>query len=127
MDKNKAFPLYGVNMIKINGYDFKYANGYSIVKNKDELILRIDCEVSNERQYKFLMKTLNDILSNSDEFDILLFNDVRYADGSKGNIVDKYKCVVADGEILTVNRQETTNICFPFKIKAKIEELYEID
>ena len=125
MNRNKEFALYGVDMIEINGFNFKFANGYSIIKDKDELILRIDCEVSNERQYKFLMKTLNDILSNSDEFDILLFNDVRYADGSKGNIVDKYKCVVADGEILTVNRQETTNICFPFKIKAKIEELYE--
>ena len=31
MDKNKAFALYGVNMIKINGYDFKYANGYTII------------------------------------------------------------------------------------------------
>ena len=127
MNKNKEFAFYGLSMIEINDYKFEYANGYSIVKNKDELILRIDCEVSNERQYKFLMKSLNDILCNSDEFDILLFNDVRYADGSKGNIVDKYKCVVADGEILTVNRQEVTNICFPFKIKVKIEELYEID
>ena len=125
MNRNKEFALYGVDMIEINGFNFEFANGYSIIKDKDELILHIDCEVSNERQYKFLMKTLNDILSDSDEFDILLFNDVRYADGSKGNIVDKYKCVVADGEILTVNRQETTNICFPFKIKAKIEELYE--
>ena len=113
---------YITEKLKINK-DINIYNYYP--KDKDELILRIDCEVSNEKQYKFLMKTLNDIVSNSDEFDILLFNDVRYADGSKGNIVDKYKCVVADGEILTVNRQETTNICFPFKIKAKIEELYE--
>ena len=123
MDKNKAFALYGVNMIKINGYDFKYANGYTIIKNKDELILRIDCEVSNERQYKFLMKSLNDILCGSNEFDILLFNDIRYADGTKGNIVDKYKCVIPDGEIFTVNKKEVTDICFPFKIKAKIKEL----
>ena len=123
MDKNKVFALYGVNMIEINGFHFKYANGYTIIKDKDELILRINCEVSNEKQYKFLMKTLNDILSNSDEFDILLFNDVRYADGSKGNIVDKYKCVVADGEIFTVNKKEVTDMCFPFKIKAKIKEL----
>ena len=71
------------------------------------------------------MKCLNDVLCNLDEFNISLYHDVRYADGTKGNIVDKYKCVVADGEILTVNRQETTNICFPFKIKSKIEELYE--
>ena len=123
MDKNKAFALYGVNMIKINGYDFKYANGYTIIKNKDDLILYIDCEVSDEIQYNFLMKSLNDVLCGSNEFNISLYNDVRYADGTKGNIVDKYKCVVADGEILTVNRQETTNICFPFKIKAKIKEL----
>ena len=41
MDKNKVFALYGVNMIEINGYDFKYANGYTIIKNKDELILYI--------------------------------------------------------------------------------------
>ena len=123
MDKNKAFALYGVNMIKINGYDFKYANGYTIIKDKDEFILRIDCEVSNERQYKFLMKTLNDILCSSNEFDILLFNDIRYADGTKGNIVDKYKCVIPDGEIFTVNKKEVTDICFPFKIKAKIKEL----
>ena len=127
MNKNKEFVFYGLSMIEINDYKFEYANGYSIVKNKDELILRIDCEVSNERQYKFLMKTLNDILCSSNEFDILLFNDIRYADGTKGNIVDKYKCVVADGEILTVNKQETSNICFPFKIKEKIEELYDIN
>ena len=127
MDRDKVFALYGVNMIEINGFNFKYANGYTIIKDKDELILRIDCEVSNERQYKFLMKTLNNILCSSNEFDILLFNDIRYVDGTKGNIVDKYKCVVADGEILTVNRQEVTNICFPFKIKEKIEELYEIN
>ena len=123
MNKNKEFAFYGLSMIEINDYKFEYANGYSIVKNKDELILRIDCEVSNERQYKFLMKSLNDILCNSDEFDILLFNDVRYTDGTKGNIVDKYKCVVADGEIFTVNKKEVTDICFPFKIKAKIKEL----
>ena len=85
--------------------------------------MRIDCEVSNERQYKFLMKSLNDILCSSNEFDILLFNDVRYADGTKGNIVDKYKCVIPDGEIFTVNKKEVTDMCFPFKIKAKIEEL----
>ena len=123
MNKNKEFAFYGLDMIEINGFNFKYANGYSIVKNKDEFILRIDCEVSNERQYKFLMKSLNDILCNSDEFDILLFNDVRYTDGTKGNIVDKYKCVIPDGEIFTVNKTEVTDMCFPFKIKAKIEEL----
>ena len=117
MDKNKPFALYGVNMIKINEYDFKYANGYTIIKNKDDLILYIDCEVSDEIQYNFLMKSLNDVLCGSNEFNISLYNDVRYADGTKGNIVDKYKCVVADGEILTVNRQEITNICFLFKIK----------
>ena len=127
MNKNKEFVFYGLSMIEINDYKFEYANGYSIVKNKDELILRINCEISNERQYKFLMKSLNDILCNSDEFDILLFNDVRYTDGTKGNIVDKYKCVVADGEIFSVNQGEVTNICFPFKIKSKIEELYEIN
>ena len=70
MNKNKEFAFYGLSMIEINDYKFEYANGYSIVKNKDELILRIDCEISNERQYKFLMKSLNDILCNSDEFDI---------------------------------------------------------
>ena len=123
MNRNKEFALYGVDMIEINGFNFKYANGYTIIKDKDELILRIDCEISNERQYKFLMKSLNDILCNSDEFDILLFNDARYTDGTKGNIVDKYKCVVADGEIFTVNKKEVTDMCFPFKIKAKIKEL----
>ena len=123
MDKDKVFALYGVNMIEINGFNFKYANGYTIIKDKDELILRIDCEVSNERQYKFLMKSLNDVLCGSNEFNISLYNDVRYADGTKGNIVDKYKCVVADGEIFTVNKKEVTDMCFPFKIKAKIKEL----
>ena len=123
MNKNKEFAFYGLSMIEINDYKFEYANGYSIVKNKDELILRIDCEVSNERQYKFLMKSLNDILCNSDEFDILLFNDARYTDGTKGNIVDKYNCVVADGEIFTVDKHKITDICFPFKIKAKIKEI----
>lgn len=123
MDKNKAFALYGVNMIEINGYNFKYANGYTIIKNKDDLMLYIDCEVADEEQYKFLMKSLNDVLCGSNEFNISLFHDVRYADGTKGNIVDKYKCVIADGEIFTVNIQEVTDMCFPFKIKAKIEEL----
>ena len=123
MDKNKVFALYGVNMIEINGYDFKYANGYTIIKNKDDLILYIDCEVSDEIQYNFLMKSLNDVLCGSNEFNISLFHDVRYTDGTKGNIVDKYKCVIADGEIFTVNKQEVTDMCFPFKIKAKIEEL----
>lgn len=123
MVKNKAFALYGVNMIEINGYDFKYANGYTIIKNKDDLMLYINCEVADEEQYKFLMKSLNDVLCGSNEFNISLYNDVRYADGTKGNIVDKYKCVIADGEIFTVNKQEVTNMCFPFKIKAKIEEL----
>lgn len=123
MDKNKVFALYGVNMIEINGYNFKYANGYTIIKDKDELKLYIDCEVSDEEQYRFLMKSLNDVLRGSNEFNISLFHDVRYADGTKGNIVDKYKCVIADGEIFTVNKQEVTDMCFPFKIKAKIEEL----
>ena len=123
MDKNKVFPLYGVNMIKINGYDFKYANGYTIIKNKDDLILYIDCEVSDEIQYNFLMKSLNDVLCGSNEFNISLYNDVRYADGTKGNMVDKYKCVIPDGKIFTVNKKEVTDICFPFKIKAKIKEL----
>ena len=124
MDKNKAFALYGVNMIEINGYNFKYANGYTIIKNKDELILYIDCEVSDKEQYEFLMKRLNDVLCGSNEFNISLYHDVRYADGTKGNIVNKYKCVIADGEIFTVNKKEITDMCFPFKIKAKIEELY---
>ena len=106
MDKNKVFALYGVNMIDINGFNFKYVNGYTIIKNKDDLILHIDCEVSDEEQYEFLMKCLNDVLCNSNEFNISLYNDVRYADGTKGNIVDKYKCVVADGEIFTVNKNE---------------------
>ena len=123
MDRDKAFALYGVNMIKINGYDFKYANGYTIIKNKDDLILYIDCEVSDEIQYNFLMKSLNDVLCGSNEFNISLYNDVRYADGTKGNMVDKYKCVIPDGEIFTVNKKEVTDICFPFKIKAKIKEL----
>ena len=123
MDKNKVFALYGVNMVKINEYDFKYANGYTIIKNKDDLILYIDCEVSDEIQYNFLMKSLNDVLCGSNEFNISLFHDVRYADGTKGDIVDKYKCVIADGEIFTVNKKEVTDMCFPFKIKAKIEEL----
>ena len=123
MDKNKAFALYGVNMIKINGYDFKYANGYTIIKNKDDLILYIDCEVSDEIQYNFLMKSLNDVLCGSNEFNISLYNDVRYADGTKGNMVNKYKCVIPDGEIFTVNKKKVTDICFPFKIKAKIKEL----
>ena len=123
MDKNKAFALYGVNIIEINGYDFKYANGYTIIKDKDELKLYIDCEVADEEQYKFLRKSLNDVLCGSNEFNISLFHDVRYADGTKGNIVDKYKCVVADGEIFTVNKKEVTDMCFPFKIKAKIKEL----
>ena len=123
MDKNKAFALYGVNIIEINGYDFKYANGYTIIKDKDELKLYIDCEVADEEQYKFLRKSLNDVLCGSNEFNISLFHDVRYADGTKGNIVDKYKCVIADGEIFTVNKKEVTDMCFPFKIKAKIEEL----
>ena len=123
MGKDKVFSLYGVNMIEINGFNFKYANGYTIIKNKDDLILHIDCEVSDEEQYEFLMKCLNDVLCNVDEFNISLFNDVRYADGTKGNIVDKYKCVVADGEIFTVNKKEVTDICFPFKIKAKIKGL----
>ncbi len=74
MDKNKAFALYGVNMIEINGYNFKYANGYTIIKDKDELKLYIDCEV-------------------------------------------------ADGEIFTVDKHKITDICFPFKIKAKIKEI----
>lgn len=120
---DKVFALYGINMIEINGYNFKYANGYTIIKNKDDLMLYIDCEVADEEQYKFLMKSLNDVLCGSNEFNISLFHDVRYADGTKGNIVDKYKCVIADGEIFTVNTQEVTDMCFPFKIKAKIEEL----
>lgn len=120
---DKVFALYGVNMIEINGYNFKYANGYTIIKNKDDLMLYIDCEVADEEQYKFLMKSLNDVLRGSNEFNISLFHDVRYANGSKGNIVDRYKCVILDGEIFTVNRQEITDMCFPFKIKAKIEEL----
>ena len=123
MDKDKVFALYGVNMIEINGYNFKYANGYTIIKNKDNLMLYIDCEVADEEQYKFLMKSLNDVLCGSNEFNISLFHDVRYADGTKGNIVNKYKCVIPDGEIFTVNKQEVTDTCFPFKIKAKIEEL----
>ena len=123
MDKNKVFALYGVNMIEINGYDFKYANGYTIIKDKDELKLYIDCEVSDEEQYRFLMKSLNDVLRGSNEFNISLYNNVRYADGTKGNIVDKYKCIIPDGEMFTVNKQEVTDICFPFKIKAKIKEL----
>ena len=123
MDKNKVFALYGVNMIEINGFNFKYANGYTIIKNKDDLILYIDCEVSDEIQYNFLMKSLNDVLCGSNEFNISLYNDVRYADGTKGNMVDKYKCVIPDGEIFTVNKKEITDICFPFKIKAKIKEL----
>ena len=123
MDKNKAFALYGVNMIKINGYDFKYANGYTIIKDKDELKLYIDCEVADEEQYKFLRKSLNDVLCGSNEFNISLYNDVRYADGTKGNIVDKYNCVVADGEIFTVDKHKITDICFPFKIKDKIKEI----
>ena len=123
MDKNKVFALYGVNMIDINGFNFKYVNGYTIIKNKDDLILHIDCEVSDEEQYEFLMKCLNDVLCNLNEFNISLFHDVRYADGTKGNIVDKYKCVVADGEIFTVNKKEVTDMCFPFKIKAKIKGL----
>ena len=123
MDKNKPFALYGVNMIKINGYNFKYANGYTIIKDKDELKLYIDCEVADEEQYKFLRKSLNDVLCGSNEFNISLFHDVRYADGTKGNIVDKYKCVIPDGKIFTVNKKEVTDICFPFKIKAKIKEL----
>ena len=123
MDKNKAFALYDVNMIKINGYDFKYANGYTIIKDKDELKLYIDCEVSDEEQYRFLMKSLNDVLRGSNEFNISLYNDVRYADGTKGNIVDKYNCVVTDGEIFTVDKHKITDICFPFKIKAKIKEI----
>ena len=123
MDKNKAFALYGVNIIEINGYDFKYANGYTIIKDKDELKLYIDCEVADEEQYKFLRKSLNDVLCRSNKFNISLYNDVRYADGTKGNIVDKYKCVIPDGKIVTVNKKEITDICFPFKIKAKIEEL----
>ena len=123
MDKNKAFALYGVNIIEINGYDFKYANGYTIIKDKDELKLYIDCEVADEEQYKFLKKSLNDVLRGSNEFNISLYNDVRYANGTKGNIVDKYNCVVADGEIFTVDKHKITDICFPFKIKAKIKEL----
>ena len=123
MNRNKEFALYGVNMIKINGYDFKYANGYTIIKNKDDLILYIDCEVSDEIQYNFLMKSLNDVLCGSNEFNISLYNNVRYADGTKGNMVDKYKCVIPDGKIFTVNKKEVTDICFPFKIKAKIKEL----
>ena len=123
MDKNKVFALYGVNMIEINGFNFKYANGYTIIKNKDDLILYIDCKVSDEIQYNFLMKSLNDVLCGSNEFNISLFHDVRYADGTKGDIVDKYKCVIADGEIFTVNKKEVTDMCFPFKIKAKIKGL----
>ena len=86
MDKNKAFALYGVNMIEINGYNFKYANGYTIIKDKDELKLYIDCEVADEEQYKFLKKSLNDVLRGSNEFNISLYNDVRYADGTKKHI-----------------------------------------
>ena len=123
MDKNEVFALYGVNIIKINGYDFKYANGYTIIKDKDELKLYIDCEVADEEQYKFLRKSLNDVLYGSNEFNISLYNDVRYADGTKGNIVDKYNCVVADGEIFTVDKHKITDICFPFKIKARIKEI----
>ena len=123
MNRNKEFTLYGVDMIEINGFNFKYANGYTIIKNKDDLILYIDCEVADEEQYKFLRKSLNDVLCGSNEFNISLYNDVRYADGTKGNIVDKYKCVIPDGEIFTVNKQEITDMCFPFKIKAKIKEL----
>ena len=103
---DKVFALYGINMIEINGYNFKYANGYTIIKNKDDLMLYIDCEVADEEQYKFLMKSLNDVLCGSNEFNISLYNDVRYADGTKGNIVDKYKCVIADGEIFTVDKQK---------------------
>ena len=120
---DKVFALYGINMIEINGYNFKYANGYTIIKNKDDLILYIDCEVSDEIQYNFLMKSLNDVLCGSNEFNISLYNDVRYTDGTKGNMVDKYKCVIPDGEIFTVNKKKVTDICFPFKIKAKIKEL----
>ena len=123
MDKNKAFALYGVNIIEINGYDFKYANGYTIIKDKDELKLYIDCEVADEEQYKFLKKSLNDVLRGSNEFNISLYNDVRYTNGTKGNIVDKYNCVVADGEIFTVDKHKITDICFPFKIKARIKEI----
>ena len=70
-----------------------------------------------------IIKSLNDVLCGSNEFNISLFHDVRYADGTKGNMVDKYKCVIPDGEIFTVNKKEVTDICFPFKIKAKIKEL----
>ena len=91
MDKNKVFALYGVNMIKINGYDFKYANGYTIVKNKDDLILYIDCEVSDDIQYNFLMKSLNDVLCGSNEFNISFFHDLRYVDCTNCNIFCREK------------------------------------